>query len=125
MDPIAATWTAGTVLRIGRDAGVQFGGDRALTLRLVSVDDRPTYEGATWVTGYVLNAAGDATARRELYIDSTAGVRVLSRPGPTPTRRSSTKATRPQPTRPSTPRADGVNRRSARASEPVNGCAEG
>ncbi|WP_435585832.1 hypothetical protein [Micromonospora aurantiaca (nom. illeg.)] len=95
MDPIAATWTAGTVLRIGRAAGVQYSDDRALTIRVVAVDPRPTYQGSAWVTGYVLNRRGDATAKRELYIDVTAGVEVLS----TPAARPASGQPRPQATR--------------------------
>lgn len=99
MDPVAATWTAGTVLRIGRAAGVQYGGDRTLTIRVVSVDPRPTYEGSAWVTGYVLNRRGDATAKRELYIDVTAGVEVLSTPATRPAARPASGQPRPPATR--------------------------
>lgn len=106
MDPIAAAWRAGTVLWIGRAAGVQFGGDRAITLRLVSVDEQPTYEGAAWVTGYVLNARGEAITRRELYIDVTAGVRVLPPHAPAPARRPAAASSRQG--RPTVPPARGT-----------------
>jgi hypothetical protein len=69
--------TAGTVLHIGRECSVQFAGTRALRLRLVSVDDKPTYPGWVWLTGYVLDARGDATAKREVYVQR-AGIRVLA-----------------------------------------------
>ncbi|MET8119918.1 hypothetical protein [Micromonospora sp. NPDC005189] len=57
----------GDLLVIDR-ASVQFAGDRALTFRVVSVSDQPTYEGWIWLTGYVLNRRGNATARREVYV---------------------------------------------------------
>ena len=47
---------------------MQFAGDRALTFRVVSVSDQPTYEDWIWLTGYVLNRRGDATARREIFV---------------------------------------------------------
>jgi hypothetical protein len=76
----------GDVLLIGAAASVQFGGDRALRLRLVSVDGRPTYQGWVWLTGYVLSDKGLAVDKREVYL-KRAGVRVL-RPAPAPTPRS-------------------------------------
>ncbi|SCG53052.1 hypothetical protein GA0070619_2853 [Micromonospora zamorensis] len=74
----------GDLLVIDGGASVQFAGDRALTLRVVSVCDRPTYQGWVWLTGYVLNRRGNATAKREVYVQ-LAGLR----PAPalaTPTR---------------------------------------
>ncbi|MFI6822459.1 hypothetical protein ACIBJE_16115 [Micromonospora sp. NPDC050187] len=48
---------------------MQFGGERALTLRVVAVlDDRPTFDGWIWLAGYVLDAKGLATDRRELFV---------------------------------------------------------
>ncbi|MEV0154899.1 hypothetical protein AB0H57_14290 [Micromonospora sp. NPDC050686] len=58
----------GDLLRIDGRASVQFAGDRALTFRVVSVDDHPTYPGWIWLAGYVLNRRGDATAKREIYV---------------------------------------------------------
>ncbi|WCN78923.1 hypothetical protein [Micromonospora sp. LH3U1] len=58
----------GDLLVIDGRASVQFPGVRALTLRVVSVSDQPTYQGWIWLTGYVLNRRGDATARREVYV---------------------------------------------------------
>ncbi|MFC4147443.1 hypothetical protein ACFO0M_14400 [Micromonospora mangrovi] len=58
----------GDLLRIDGRASVQFAGDRALTFRVVAVSDRPTYAGWAWLTGYVLNRAGNATVRREIYV---------------------------------------------------------
>ena len=53
-----STFKSGDVLLIGAACSVQFAGDRALRLRLVSVDQRPTYHGWVWLTGYVLNDKG-------------------------------------------------------------------
>ncbi len=67
----------GDLLRIDGDAPVQFAGDRALTFRVVSVCDRPTYHGWIWLTGYVINRRGTATAKREIYVQ-LAGLRRVS-----------------------------------------------
>ncbi|MEU0551504.1 hypothetical protein [Micromonospora sp. NPDC005979] len=66
----------GDLLLIGAACSVQFSGDRALRLRLVSVDPRPTYEGWVWLTGYVLSDKGLAVDKREVYV-RRAGLRVL------------------------------------------------
>lgn len=66
----------GDLLLIGEACSVQFAGDRALRLRLVSVDPRPTYQGWVWLTGYVLNDKGLAVDRREVFVQQ-AGVRML------------------------------------------------
>ncbi|WP_233599956.1 hypothetical protein [Micromonospora sp. M71_S20] len=55
-------------------ASVQFAGDRALTFRVVSVCDQPAYAGWIWLTGYVLGRRGEATAKREIYVQ-LAGLR--------------------------------------------------
>ncbi len=65
----------GDVLLIGAECSVQFAGDRALRLRLVNVDPRPAYHGWIWLTGYVLNKRGEATGKREVYVQR-AGIRV-------------------------------------------------
>ncbi|MEU6024135.1 hypothetical protein [Micromonospora sp. NPDC047134] len=58
----------GDLLRIDGRASVQFAGDRALTLRVVSVSDRQAYDGWIWLTGYVIDRRGNATAKREIYV---------------------------------------------------------
>ncbi|MET8201547.1 hypothetical protein [Micromonospora taraxaci] len=76
----------GDLLVIGEACSVQFTGDRALRLRLVSVDPRPTYEGWVWLTGYVLNDKGLAVDKREVFVQQ-AGLRVLpAAPVPLPAR---------------------------------------
>ncbi|MBQ1017337.1 hypothetical protein KBX71_05585 [Micromonospora sp. D93] len=78
---------AGDVVFIGPDCSVQFTGDRALMMRLGSIGEVDPYNGWVWVSGYVLDARGLATAKRELYVIK-AGLRVapaptvVSKPGP-------------------------------------------
>ncbi|MFF5217014.1 hypothetical protein [Micromonospora sp. NPDC000442] len=64
----------GDLLRIDIRASVQFAGRRALTLRVVSVSDRQAYDGWIWLTGYVIDRRGNATAKREVYVQ-LAGLR--------------------------------------------------
>lgn len=64
----------GDVLVVGAEASVQFAGDRAIVLRVVSVCRKPTYHGWCWLTGYVLNRSGEAVDRREVFV-RTAGLR--------------------------------------------------
>ncbi|WP_410811715.1 hypothetical protein [Micromonospora sp. 067-2] len=66
----------GDLLLIGAACSVQFEGDRALRLRLVSVDPRPTYHGWVWLAGYVVNDKGDAVDKREVYVQK-AGIEML------------------------------------------------
>ncbi|WP_431895305.1 hypothetical protein [Micromonospora haikouensis] len=72
----------GAVLRLDGCASPQFGGERTLMLRLVSVSDQPTYAGWVWLTGYQLDGRGDAVARREVYVQR-GGLHV-QRPAPPP-----------------------------------------
>ncbi|MCX5067345.1 hypothetical protein OOJ91_16000 [Micromonospora lupini] len=76
----------GDLLLIGEGCSVQFSGERALRLRLVSVDTRPTYDGWVWLTGYVLSDKDLAVDKREVYV-RRAGLRVL-RTAPAPARRA-------------------------------------
>ncbi|MGV9979979.1 hypothetical protein ACWDUH_20110 [Micromonospora wenchangensis] len=64
----------GDLLIVDRAASVQFTGERALRLRVVSVSDRHTYDGWVWLTGYVLDRRGEATAKREVFV-RLAGLR--------------------------------------------------
>ncbi|MBM0256307.1 hypothetical protein [Micromonospora sp. 4G55] len=77
----------GDLLIIDSRASVQFAGDRALTLRVVSVSDQPTYHGWIWLTGYVLNRRGEATAKREVYVQF-GGLRPAPVPVPVVERRA-------------------------------------
>ncbi|MEU0550926.1 hypothetical protein [Micromonospora sp. NPDC005979] len=64
---------AGDVVLIGSECSVQFSGDRTLRLRLVSIGAPDPYHGWVWLTGYVLDAKGMATDKREVYVRS-AGI---------------------------------------------------
>lgn len=66
----------GDVVRVGGRASVQFGGDRALVFRVIKVCDKPTYHGWVWLTGYVLDRAGKAVDRREIYVQHE-GLRLI------------------------------------------------
>ncbi|MGW4499148.1 hypothetical protein ACWENR_11100 [Micromonospora sp. NPDC004336] len=69
----------GDLVLIGGRASVQFGGDRALWLRVTSVCDKPTYHGWVWLTGYSINpATGKALARREVFAQ-IAGLQIQPR----------------------------------------------
>jgi len=84
----------GDVLYVNRLASVQFGGDRALVFRVIRVCDRPTYHGWLWLTGYVLDRAGRALDRREIYVQQAGLQRVappaalVRQPGRAATRRT-------------------------------------
>ncbi|SCG45864.1 hypothetical protein [Micromonospora halophytica] len=67
----------GDLLIVDGAASVQFAGDRALRVRVVSVDADEPYPGWLWLTGYVLNRRDRATAKREIYV-RLAGLRAPS-----------------------------------------------
>lgn len=58
------------MLRLTPQASVQFIGSGPLTVRVISVDARATYVGWAWLTGYVLDAHGNAVERRELFVQA-------------------------------------------------------
>ena len=58
----------GDVLHVGSEASVQFGGDRALTFRVIRVDQRSTYDGWLWLDGYVIGPGGTAMQRRRIFV---------------------------------------------------------
>ncbi|MEV4825111.1 hypothetical protein [Micromonospora sp. NPDC049274] len=59
---------AGDVVLLTTAASVQF--LRPIFVRVIrEFPERYTYEGWVWIDGYDLNAAGDAVARRELYVN--------------------------------------------------------
>ncbi|WP_422736556.1 hypothetical protein ACN263_23890 [Micromonospora sp. WMMD729] len=72
---------AGDLVLIGPECSVQFSGDRALRVRLVSIGAADPYHGWVWLTGYVLDAKGMATDKREVYVRS-AGIRACSPASP-------------------------------------------
>ncbi|MDG4783404.1 hypothetical protein O7614_27500 [Micromonospora sp. WMMD961] len=73
------TLKSGDVVLIGSACSVQFSRDRALRIRLVSIGDVDSYHGWVWLTGYVLDAKGAATDRREVYVQR-AGIIVEQKP---------------------------------------------
>ena len=68
----------GDVVYVGPRASVQFSAESAITIRVIHVNERPTYHGWCWLDGYQLDANGDAVERREIFVQ-TAG---LARVGP-------------------------------------------
>ncbi|MFI2650167.1 hypothetical protein [Micromonospora fulviviridis] len=67
----------GDELWIGREASVQFAGQR-FVFRVISVCPKPTYPGWAWITGYVLDNRGNAVDRREIFVQ-LAGLRPATR----------------------------------------------
>lgn len=76
----------GDLLLVGAAASVQFGGDRALVVRVISVSDKPTYDGWAWLTAYVLDQHGQAVDKREIFVQ-LAGRRPTSLAPPKRSRR--------------------------------------
>ncbi|MEV0899636.1 hypothetical protein [Actinoplanes sp. NPDC049802] len=70
----------GEVFYVGRAASVQFAGDRALVLRVVRVDPRPTYIGWQWIDGYVLGPDGSAIERRSVFVQVEGLLPILDSP---------------------------------------------
>jgi len=66
----------GDVVYVGRDASVQFSGDAAITVRVIRVDPRPTYEGWLWLYGYALDQSGRALEHRWVFVQSAGLVAV-------------------------------------------------
>jgi hypothetical protein len=64
----------GDVLHVGPEASVQFAGPSAIRLRVIRVDDRPTYRGWCWLDGYQLDTHGQAVQRRTIFV-RLAGLR--------------------------------------------------
>ncbi|WP_433127858.1 hypothetical protein ACQPWW_33900 [Micromonospora sp. CA-240977] len=90
--------TAGDVVLLTTDASVQF--LRPICVRIIrELPERITYDGWVWIEGYELNAAGDARARRELYV-RREGVRLVrSHPPATPMRPTTGRPERRTPSR--------------------------
>ncbi|WP_442929749.1 hypothetical protein [Micromonospora sp. WMMC250] len=78
------TMKAGDVIHLTTAASVQF--LRPIFVRVIrELPERHTYHGWVWIEGYQLNAAGDAVARRELFV-MRAGVRMQALPAKRPRR---------------------------------------
>ena len=63
---------AGDLLRVGREASVQF--TKPILFRVIRVLDRPTYHGWIWLEGYQIDNKGDAVDRRSIFV-MKAGLR--------------------------------------------------
>lgn len=75
---MVGTMAAGDVIHLTTAASVQF--LRPIVVRVIrELPERHTYHGWVWIEGYQLNAAGDAVARRELFV-MRAGVRMQALP---------------------------------------------
>jgi hypothetical protein len=73
--PITRAPKAGDVVHVGAAASVQF--LTPITVRVIGVIPWSTYEGYLWLDVYVLDWAGDAIARRKIWV-RTAGLSRLS-----------------------------------------------
>jgi hypothetical protein len=69
----------GQVVILDRTASIQFDGDRAITVRILEVDDRSTYDDWVWLTVSVL---GPAAARRRAAVRTVFVQRAGLRPAP-------------------------------------------
>ncbi|GGN99733.1 hypothetical protein GCM10010112_93770 [Actinoplanes lobatus] len=58
----------GEVLLVNGQASVQFADGRRLVFRVISVSPKPTYAGWAWLSGYVLDDAGRAIERWEIFV---------------------------------------------------------
>ncbi|MCG5440666.1 hypothetical protein [Micromonospora foliorum] len=83
---------SGDVVLIGSACSVQFSGERALRLRLVSIGSVDPYDGWVWLTGYVLDAKGAATDKREVYVQRAGIVVEQEHPGSPPPGRNVAQA---------------------------------
>ncbi|SCF12865.1 hypothetical protein GA0070618_3405 [Micromonospora echinospora] len=79
----------GDLVALDGRASPQFGGNRALLLRIASVANALTTDDWVWLTGYVIDALGDAVAKREVFVHR-AGIR----PAPPPLTRAARKTAR-------------------------------
>ncbi|GIJ28085.1 hypothetical protein Vqi01_32470 [Micromonospora qiuiae] len=68
---------AGDLLRVGREASVQF--TKPILFRVIRVLDRPTYHGWIWLEGYQIDNKGDAVDRRSIFV-MKAGLRIAPAP---------------------------------------------
>ncbi|WDZ86213.1 hypothetical protein [Micromonospora cathayae] len=68
---------AGDLIHVTTAASVQF--RTPIMFRLIRVLDRPTFDGWLWLDGYQTNDAGDATARRQIFVQPTGLRKLLPR----------------------------------------------
>ncbi|MEU8113465.1 hypothetical protein [Micromonospora sp. NPDC048947] len=89
----------GDIVRIGLACSVQFTGNRVLRLRLVAVGEPDPYNDWIWLTGYVLGPKGNATDKREVYVQRAGVVVVEGVPRPTLSTRNPHAQPHPRRTR--------------------------
>lgn len=87
----------GATLWIGKAASVQFAGDRAIMLRVTSLPGWVTYDGWMWLSGYVINAQGEAEDKRNVFVQRS-GLRAINPPKPKPIPRRAKRGTAPKDT---------------------------
>jgi hypothetical protein len=78
---------SGDVLLVDHNASVQFAGQNRLVLRVISVRQKPTYEGWVWLAGYVLDESETAVDRREIFVQMDGLRRLPSGPNRSSVRR--------------------------------------
>lgn len=71
---------SGDVYWVGKAASCQFS-VRPIAFRVIREHPWSTYDGYVWLDGYELNAAGDAVARRSIFVirDGLAAPRTAPR----------------------------------------------
>ncbi|MEV4758770.1 hypothetical protein AB0J86_27235 [Micromonospora sp. NPDC049559] len=74
------TFRAGDAIHVGAAASVQFADGSAILVRLIRVENWPTYHGWAWLDVYVIDRKGVAIERRHIYVQ-LAGLRPV-RSGP-------------------------------------------
>ncbi|WP_410811846.1 hypothetical protein [Micromonospora sp. 067-2] len=77
----------GDVLRLTTAASVQF--MHPISIRVIRVQNWPTYDGWLWIDAYELGESGDAVARRSLFV-MPAGL-IWQSPPPAPPARKVTR----------------------------------
>jgi hypothetical protein len=87
----------GDVLRISREASVQF--STPILFRVIRVRDRRPYNGWLWLDGYQLNSAGEAVRQRSIYVRAGGLHRVTVPSAGAATGRRSGRRTGPRPVR--------------------------
>jgi hypothetical protein len=68
----------GDLVALSRSASVQFAGERAILLSVIDVSLKTYTEGWCYLTGYEVNADGDANAKREVFV-KISGLRIVRR----------------------------------------------
>jgi hypothetical protein len=90
----------GDVLLVGRAASVQF--RTPITFRLIRViPEWVTYDRWVWLHGYQLDERGNATAKRDIFVQPAGLHRVRRAAAPVPRRQANQRPVRPRTAGPS------------------------